>query len=285
MKVSVIIPTYNRKRSLIRCLKALPRDVEVIVVDDGSTDETYKIKSEIDHPNLVFVRQSNSGPASARNTGVVRSSGEYIAFTDDDCIPHSPWPWPLVHSLQQANADIAGVGGKVLPLRNGLISRYYAHHRILEPPESCSYLVTANCAYRADVIRQTPGFDSRIHDAGGEDPGLSFEIRRMGYRLMYQEDAIVTHDFRQSIVDFSKTFHRYGKGCAQIELYNENRSVETNELIPSAISFSSIREEIKWHWNMYDQESLKTSERLKYLPLVLLQRVSYSMGWHVGSKM
>ena len=211
--LSVIIPTYNRKHSLIRCLRALPGNVEVIVVDDGSTDGTADFIHELNQPNLIYLRQPNAGPASARNAGISRASGDYLAFTDDDCVPMPRWPWPLVEMLQKSSDDVAGVGGKVVALRNGLISRYYAFHHILEPPESCSYLVTANCVYRAEVIHSSRGFNTQIRRAGGEDPGLSLDVRTMGYRLIYLDEAVVAHDFRQSPVDFIRTFYRYGRGC------------------------------------------------------------------------
>ena len=119
MKVSVIIPTYNRKLSLIRCLNALPKDVEIIVVDDGGTDGTADIIHEVNHPDLILVRQSNSGPASARNAGISRATGDYLAFTDDDCVPPPPCPVPLVDLLRASSPDISGIGGQQVPLGTG----------------------------------------------------------------------------------------------------------------------------------------------------------------------
>ena len=142
--------------------------------------------------------------------------GDYIAFTDDDCVPVEPWPWPLVKHLESAGSQIAGVGGRVLPLRDGLLSRYYSFHHILEPPESCSYLVTANCIYRRGVLVRVGGFDTNITHPGGEDVGLSTKVRAEGYRLAFEPNATVLHDYRESLQDFAKTFYRYGKGCAYV---------------------------------------------------------------------
>lgn len=94
MKVSVVIPTFNRKQSLLRCLTSIGKDVEIVVVDDGSSDGTAEVVKQMSHPELVYVQQANGGPASARNKGIGIASGDYIAFTDDDCVAVEPWPWP-----------------------------------------------------------------------------------------------------------------------------------------------------------------------------------------------
>ena len=216
MKVSVVIPTFNRKQCVLRLLTRLGRDVEVIVVDDGSSDGTEKAISQVAHPHLTYVRQRNGGPASARNRGIEVASGEFVAFTDDDCVPVHPWPWPLVARLEQEGPRIAGAGGRVQLLRNGLFARYYTFHRILEPPSSCSYLVTANCAYRRRILLELGGFDEGIKHPGGEDPGLSMKARARGYGLAFEPDAVVLHEYRESLVDFVRTFYRYGKGCGYV---------------------------------------------------------------------
>ncbi len=109
--VSVVIPTYNRRAKLLRALAALPSDVEVIVVDDGSWDGTKRAVNDHGHAGIRCIRQANRGPASARNAGIAAASSEFVAFTDDDCVAIAPWPWPLVDRLRQEPRGVAGVGG------------------------------------------------------------------------------------------------------------------------------------------------------------------------------
>jgi glycosyltransferase involved in cell wall biosynthesis len=214
--VSVVIPTYNRAASLERCLRALPENVEVVIVDDGSTDSTESVPGRVRHPRLRYLRKENGGPASARNVGIRNSSGASVAFTDDDCLPTPGWVESLATRLQQEPPDVAGVGGRVLPLRRGLIARYSTFHRILEPPPSCSYLVTANCMYRREALEEVVGFDEAIRRPGGEDPELSFRVRAHGYRLVFEPTAVVRHEYRENLLDFVRTFYRYGRGCANV---------------------------------------------------------------------
>lgn len=89
--ISVIIPTYNRAPVLLRALNSVFRQdlpvAEVIVIDDGSTDETGRLLEELSPPPWLswqIVSQKNSGPAAARNHGIARSSQPYIAFLDSD---------------------------------------------------------------------------------------------------------------------------------------------------------------------------------------------------------
>ena len=85
-KVSVIIPSYNRAHFLGDSIESILRqtfqDFEIIVVDDGSIDETPEVVGR--YPNIHFIRQSNSGISAARNTGLSAASGKYIVFLDSD---------------------------------------------------------------------------------------------------------------------------------------------------------------------------------------------------------
>ena len=279
MDVSIVIPTFNRQRSLVRCLSRLPADVEVIVVDDGSCDGTSEAVSKIDHPKLTYLRQEHSGPAAARNYGLSVATSRYVAFTDDDCIPTPSWPWPLIRRLDQEGTDVAGVGGRVLPLRYDIVSRYYTYHRILEPPNSCSYPVTANCAYRRELVQIAGGFDNSIRHAGGEDPALSFAVRSRGHQLIFDPSAVVIHDFREGLFDFIKTFYRYGKGCYRASSGKDAQTLGSDELAPRPLSIGSVWGEIERSWQTYRRDHLPKAERLRFSFLSLLQRAAYNAGW------
>lgn len=213
--VSVVIPTYNRKTRLLRCLSRIPREADVVVVDDGSDDGTREALESISRRSLRVVRQPNGGPAKARNRGVREAGGDVIAFIDDDCVPAEGWLQRLTRPLRERDGP-AGVGGRVLPWKEGVVARYNTHHRILEPPPGLSYLVTANCAYRRRVFEEAGGFPEDIGFPGGEDPGLSRAVRQRGHRLAMEPRAVVYHEYRESVLDFARTFFRYGRGCARV---------------------------------------------------------------------
>ena len=95
---SIIVPTYNRPRQIVLCLQSLSRinyphpRFEVIVVDDGSRPPVQThISPFFDKMNLTVLTQENAGPSMARNVGAKSAKGDFLAFTDDDCMPASDW--------------------------------------------------------------------------------------------------------------------------------------------------------------------------------------------------
>src|SRR5579862_3053497 len=87
MKISVVIPVYNSESTIVRAVESIAAEAtagaEIVVIDDGSTDATPDVLESY-KPMLCVVRQANAGPAAARNEGVRRSKGEFVAFLDSD---------------------------------------------------------------------------------------------------------------------------------------------------------------------------------------------------------
>ena len=108
--ISVIIPTYNRahliKRSAQSVLNQTYKNLELIIVDDGSTDNTKEVIDSLNDERIVYVKQENHGVSSARNTGINVANGKYIAFQDSDDIWHSDKLEKQINTLKQNNADI-----------------------------------------------------------------------------------------------------------------------------------------------------------------------------------
>src|SRR3989338_4706423 len=95
MDISVIIPTYNRKRVLKRCLDSLSKQAynsyEIVVADDGSADGTEEMVKSLKNKKIIYLKQQNLGCAAARNLGAKNSNGRIVALTDDDCILDKNW--------------------------------------------------------------------------------------------------------------------------------------------------------------------------------------------------
>jgi glycosyltransferase involved in cell wall biosynthesis len=108
--ISVVIPSYNRagtiKRAVDSVLNQTYPDIEVIVVDDGSTDNTKTVLSEISDKRFRYIYQENAGACAARNNGIKHAIGEYIAFQDSDDAWRPEKLERQLKTMQQYNADI-----------------------------------------------------------------------------------------------------------------------------------------------------------------------------------
>ena len=101
IQLSIIIPTYNRRSLLEACLNSLlsqqSEGIEVVVIDDGSSDDTEKLNILTD-PRVCYLKQSNAGAGAARNRGIQISKGRYLAFLDSDDL-WLPWTWEVLRGL------------------------------------------------------------------------------------------------------------------------------------------------------------------------------------------
>jgi glycosyltransferase involved in cell wall biosynthesis len=115
MQVSVIIPTYNRAATILRAVRSVQaqtyQDYELVIVDDGSLDDTAEILASLNEPRLRLIRHTtNSGSARARNTGVSEARGDFIAFLDSD----DEWlPEKLAHQMEVVHKQPGGITANV----------------------------------------------------------------------------------------------------------------------------------------------------------------------------
>jgi glycosyltransferase involved in cell wall biosynthesis len=217
LQISVVVPVYNGARTIARTVECLLRQslapAEIIIIDDGSTDGTRQALEKFS--GQIRVRtQTNSGPASARNSGVRLATGDLVAFTDSDCLPDEDWLEKLSSGFD--SPPVAGVGGAVRSAIRGMTGEYVDAIGLLDPgrdrEDAIPYLITANACFRREVLIKAGLFDERFRRPGGEEPDLCLRIRRMGYRFRFSKQALVRHYHRDNIVSFLKTIANYGEG-------------------------------------------------------------------------
>jgi GT2 family glycosyltransferase len=222
---SIVIPTHQRPARLASCLQAVekldyPRDrFEVVVVDDGTRPEGSVEAVLLPHRETLevrLVRQHRAGPAAARNAGAERASGDFLAFTDDDCRPRPGWLSALAKRL--ADAPDALVGGRVV---NGLTGNACsAASQVLIDYISGYYLKKGapifpsnNLAIARGVFRQLGGFDPRFPRAAGEDREFCDRGLARGVALLYAPDAVVEHSHDLTLRGFVRQHFHYGCGA------------------------------------------------------------------------
>lgn len=224
--LSVVIPLYNCEETIEKCLESLCNQdypyYEVIVVDDGSTDETVRICSTFKDVRAICL--DNGGPSRARNMGVSKARGEIVVFTDGDCIAEKNWLSEIKNSFiapevagvggdQQSPEDETAFGKRVQALFKmlGFVTSYIQVDKIMVDTE---HNPSCNAAYRKSVFEKIRGFDETLWP--GEDVDLDVRIKKGGYRLLFNPKAVVRHYRSKTYGEFARMMRRYGASAWQL---------------------------------------------------------------------
>jgi glycosyltransferase involved in cell wall biosynthesis len=197
--VSVIIPTHNEADRIAQCLKSVFAtrypSLEVIVVDDHSSDNTVEVASS--YPVKLVRREFRGGTSVARNEGLKDAQGEIVAFVDADCEVNADWLTLLMSHYTDQN--VVGAGGIIGTRERGLVATYRTYREREEysdesGPVETLFLPGANSTYRTVVLRELEGFDPEFaRPKGHELFELGLRIRKKGYRLIGDPRVIVWH--------------------------------------------------------------------------------------------
>lgn len=212
--VSVIVPAYNASATLPGCLAALARQspphpaFEVIVADDGSTDDTVHVAQGA---GARAVTGRHRGAADARNRGVAASRGQLVLFTDADCEPAPDWVAQLCAVVTEARAD--GARGVYRSQQTGLVPRfvqleYEEKYRRLTAGQAIDFIDTYSAAYRRPVLEASGGFDPAIPYV--EDQELSYRLAATGARLVFAPQAVVYHRHAGSLAAYARKKYHIG---------------------------------------------------------------------------
>ncbi|MCL1976413.1 MAG: mycofactocin biosynthesis glycosyltransferase MftF [Firmicutes bacterium] len=229
--VSVVIPVKNRAQDLKQCLSSLyelnwpPNKLQIIVVDDNSSDETPQIVQET---SAILIKKNYcEGPAAARNLGVQKSSGDIIAFIDSDCLADSNWLNDLIPWFSFSAVGALG----------GLVEGYYQQTPLDKYESACSslslgqrflfektlsgafYVPGCNMLIRKKLFLQLGGFNPQMYV--GEDVDLCWRLRRQGCALIYVPQGKIWHKHRTAAYNMLQRKFTYG--TSEAALYKQNQ--------------------------------------------------------------
>ncbi len=217
--VSVVVCVYNGERTIDSCLASLEKlnypNYEVIVVNDGSTDETRQIAESYD--TIRLINQENQGLSGARNVGIQAATGEIIAFTDADCMADPDWLTYLVARFQ--SSEFGAVGGpNFSPPDDSFVASCVAVSpgaptHVLLDDEAAEHIPGCNMAFRREALEAIKGFDP-IFRAAGDDVDLCWRLQNKGYKIGFSPAAVVWHFRRNTVRDYLKQQRGYGKAEA-----------------------------------------------------------------------
>ena len=214
--VSVIVCSYNGAKTLAACLESLGKidypAYEVILVDDGSTDDTPQIAARF--PDVRYIRQENHGLSHARNTGAAAAKGEVFAYTDSDCMADVDWLYYLIGTLVSGN--YAGVGGPNIspPAQNWVQACVAAApggpSHVLLTDTVAEHIPGCNMAWYRWAFEAVGGFDAEYRQAG-DDVDFCWRVQQAGHEIAFSPTAIVWHHRRFTLRAFRKQQEGYGE--------------------------------------------------------------------------
>ena len=240
--VSVVVCTYNRADLLTGCLDSLKSQTlsessyEVIVIDNNSGDQTQEVAKKFvaQIANLRIILEEKQGLSHARNRGWQESTGQYVAYLDDDAKAAPDWCEKILAAFQEKWPDTAAVGGKILPWYLKMPPEWFSD--VLETrswgdvpgflsPEQARYGFSgSNMAFRRDVLSEYNGFNPSFGMIGNkmrfaEETELFYRLSADSHRLWYDPEILVYHLVTDADMKCAYRFLRgYRAGTAMIHL-------------------------------------------------------------------
>jgi len=227
-KITVVIPVKNGERTIGKCLEAVLnqsiRPYEVIVVDGHSSDKTVEIAKRF---NVRLLYEDYGTVGGARQVGLEASNGDYVAFTDADCIPEKRW---LENLVKEFSDEVVGVGGGLKYYGEGLWDSSIAfaintligsgnsvQGRLFKEKRFVKSLSGCNCMYRKETLIKIGGFNVNL--SINEDTELNRRLCKIG-RLLYVPNATVIHIHDRGLKGFAKRMYQFGYSRGKLKLWD-----------------------------------------------------------------
>jgi len=229
LTISLVIPVLNAERTLVLCLNALeqlnPQPLEIILVDNGSTDGTLPLAKQFQArvANCLILHEPKRGASAARNAGIHAARGDIVAFTDGDCAPRRDW---LEHVLQPfAEARVGAVAGKIVGATSTSLLELFSALYTLQSSDVPTVherwtpwaggFPTANLSARRLLLEQLGGFDEDV-TIYGEDYDLCARLYEAGSRIAFTPHASVVHHHRSTLTGLMTQAFGFGRSHAYL---------------------------------------------------------------------
>lgn len=239
---TIVIPTYGRPRQLTGCLESLSalefpsEDMEVVIVDDGSEAPAHDIVSEFQNRlALRMIVQQHAGPATARNRGVEKARGTFIAFTDDDCRPERDWLLKLKERFA-VNPDWVVAGNTVNALEDNpyaaasqaIIDYLNSYYNV----KDARFMTSNNLALSRERFMKIGGFDTSFPLAAAEDREFCDRCIHYGYETVFAPEVVVRHAHALTASRFLRQHYNYGRGADKFHRIRAGRTSDKFKIEP-----------------------------------------------------
>ncbi len=287
--VSVIVCAYNAAETIKDCLAALERldypSVELIVVDDGSADDTASLARA--HPKVRVLKVCNGGLALARNIGLHAAKGDIVAYVDADVRVDDAWLTYLVQPF--LTSDVVAVGGpNRVPLDDPWFAQCVARSpggpsHVLVDDRLADHVPGCNLAVRRAALMSIGGFD-QIFLRAGDDVDVCWRLQAAGGRIAFSAAALVWHHHRSHLSAYWRQQVGYGEGEAWLRSRHRHRfsglSVLWHGRIYSSLPFVRSLTNRRVHSGRWGAAAFPTVYHTAARPL---QAFPHTPGWLIGS--
>lgn len=226
---SVIIPTYQRTVDLTRCLDQLKPgkqslnfdQYEVIVTDDERNESKSRNLIEQEYQWAKWVAGPSKGPAANRNNGAILSSGEWLVFTDDDCLPDKNWLLAILETIERQENVVEVIEGKTIAGKPKPGLGWEAPIN-----KDGGKLWTCNLAIKRELFMGLGGFDEEYPVAAVEDVDFRKRIFLAGMEVKFIEEALIIHPwrpvcgFKQQLMKSRSWKRYYSKYPDELTMFN-----------------------------------------------------------------
>jgi GT2 family glycosyltransferase/sugar lactone lactonase YvrE len=227
-RVSVVVCAYNAAATIDECLTSLEAldypDVEVIVVNDGSRDDTATIARR--HPRVRVISVPNGGLSAARNIGLAEATSEIVAYTDADVRVDPAWLTYLVQPM--LTSDVAGSGGpNVVPPDDPFVAQCVARApggptHVLLDDRIAEHVPGCNMAFRREALLAIGGFNP-VYVRAGDDVDICWRLQAKGQRIGFAPAALVWHRHRASVRGYWRQQVGYGEGETWLDAHHPEK--------------------------------------------------------------
>jgi len=236
LKASIIVPAYKAEKTIQKCLDSLlsqslkKEEYEIIVVDDGSFDNTQKIIEENYQGKVLYIKQENQGPAAARNKGVEFAKSSIIVFTDSDCELETKWLEEMISPFE--DNQIGGVQGIYRTKQKKIVAQFVQYeiesrYRKMSSKKYIDFLGTYSSAFRRNIFLENKGFDRNYLIASGEDADFSYRLEKKGIKFLFNQKAICYHLHPESLFKYFKV--KFYRGFWRVPLYKNHKDKILND--------------------------------------------------------
>jgi len=308
MKISFLVPTYNDEAHIEMSIQSILKqktehDKEIIVVNDGSEDNTRHILKQLlnEIPELKVIHKINAGESSALNEGLKHCTGNFIAIVEADTELAENWLSLVIAAFD--SEEIMGVGGRLVAISDdpwiARLAGYEIEEKYKTKPKFCQHITSANAIYRQEAFKKFGNFDECLLNAS-LDSDFNRRIIEGRYKLLYIKNAIARHHFKPTVIQYLKRQYAYALyrlHVKQLILYPADKWLSINvalcslaltslifapfiPLLPAGMFAGALLYQLPATFRLWGEKRDKAL--LLYPPIVILRNILAAIGYGAG---